>query len=86
MNIKICAVRDRAIDEFGQPIFVRAIGQAIRSFTDEINREGSEMGQHPEDYDLYEIGDWNGASGAITTPTTPRMLAIGKDVKRNPIE
>lgn len=81
----IVAVRDRAIDSFGTPFFVVAPGQAIRSFMDEINRPDSPMGAHPEDYDLYELGEYNENAGAITTPTTPRLLAIGKDQVR-PIE
>lgn len=83
--MKIVAVRDRALDSFGTPFFVYAVGQAIRSFDDEINRPDSPMGQHPEDYDLYELGEYFEQAGTIQAVSTPRMLAIGKDVRR-PIE
>lgn len=83
--MKIVAVRDRAIDSFGTPFFVHTTGQAMRSFTDEMNREDSVMGAHPEDYDLYEIGEYFESTGEILPTQPPRMVAIGKDVKR-PIE
>lgn len=82
--MKVCAVRDRAVDSFGQPIFVRAIGEAMRSFMDELNREGSPMGAHPEDYDLYHIGDFDDQTGLLIACTPVKMLAVGKDVKNIP--
>ena len=52
MRYKIVSVRDRAVDTFGQPIFVAAIGQAVRSFGDEVKNPQSPFNKHPEDYDL----------------------------------
>lgn len=82
----ICAVRDRAIDSFGQPIYVHTNAQAARMFRDEINREGSEMGAHPEDFDLYEIGSYNEETAKLEALSTPRLISIGKDQKKTPIE
>ena len=61
---KIIAVRDREVDAFNRPIFVNSIGQATRMFRDEINRvsiQGNDniMYQHPDDFDLYELGEWD---------------------------
>lgn len=78
---KVCAVRDRAVDSFGQPIFVQALGLAIRSFGDELNRPDSQMGAHPGDYDLYHLADFNPDTGQFLTLDQPRMIAVGKDLK-----
>lgn len=78
---KVCAVRDRAIDSFGPPIVVRALGEAIRSFMDECSRDGSPMAAHPEDYDMYHIGDYDDSTGLLIACTPVKMIAIGKDVK-----
>lgn len=84
MIFTMCAVRDRAIDGFGQPIFVPHVGLAIRSFSDEINRSDSTMNAHPEDYDLYSIGHFDDSNGAVS-PTQPAMLISGKQaVSRAP--
>lgn len=84
MNLTvIVAVRDRAIDTFGRPFFVQSTAQAIRSFSDELNRQAAdnEMNKHPEDYDLYQLGHFNQESGEFTNDK--RQLAIGKDLYRN---
>lgn len=77
----VVAVRDRAMDAFMQPFFAPALGLAIRSFGDEVNRPESPMFSHPDDYDLYHIGTYDDAIGAIE-PCSPHMIAIGKDAKR----
>lgn len=78
----IVSVRDRAADTYGQPFYVTGLGQAIRSFTDEVNRaeKGNALFEHPEDFDLYEIGNFDDSSGVIER-TEVRMICVGKDVK-----
>lgn len=79
-KIIVCAVRDRAVDAFLRPIFVAHIGQAKRQFRDEINRKepGNSLNKHPEDYDLYEMGEFDENTGLFATGT-PRMVEVGKD-------
>lgn len=83
MKLKVLAVRDRAVDAFAQPMFVPHIGSAIRSFGDEINnnREGNPLYAHPDDYDLYDLGEYDDQTGRIEQPTTPTQIAIGKNLK-----
>lgn len=85
MILKICAVRDRAADCFGQPFFVPAIGGAIRSFGDEVNRkaEGNSLAAHPEDFDLYELGTFDDNTATFDLLKQPRQLAVGKDQVRS---
>ena len=54
MKQVICAVRDSAADVFGRPYFVPTAGVAIRSFTDEVNRQADEnqFYKHPKDFAL----------------------------------
>lgn len=82
MKMKIYAVRDRATDQYGTPMFFVASGQAMRSFTDEINRaeKDNQLYQHPDDFDLYELGEYETNTGKFETKE-PEMKVIGKDVK-----
>jgi len=79
----IVSVRDRAANAFGRPIFCLSLGQAIRSFSDEVNRagEGNDMFRHPDDFDLYHLGMFEDMNGAMESLSEPKMLAIGKQVK-----
>lgn len=78
----VYAVRDRAIDSFGQPIFCLAQGEALRSFMDEVNRAGSPMQAHPDDYDLYHIGTFDEATGTLVG-LDAKMVCVGKEVVRD---
>lgn len=79
MILKMYCIRDRATDSFGNPMFLMATGQAIRSFTDEINRAAADnsLYGHPDDYDLYALGEYDTATGTFT-PTAPVMILVGK--------
>lgn len=82
MKRMVFAVRDRAADTFGAPFCEVARGRAIRAFSDEINRVHTEnqLYQHPEDFDLYELGEFDDSTGVFITGT-PKQLAVGKDLK-----
>lgn len=81
MKLQVVSIRDRAIDAFGRPAFVPALGAAVRGFGDEINRAGSEMNAHPDDYDLYHLGEWDDATGEFTQLKRPEQIAVGKNMK-----
>lgn len=78
----IYAVKDLAVQGFGMPFFVRAKGEALRSFQDEVNGRGqpnSAIQAHPEDYELYSIGHYEEEIGTITA-THPELIARAKDL------
>lgn len=83
MILKIVAIRDRAADAFMRPFFVPAVGMAIRSFQDEINRSDPDnsMNRHPDDYDLYLLGEYDEETGLFKTGS-PEQLALGKQMLR----
>lgn len=83
MRLIMCAVRDRAADAYARPMFVPSVGIAIRSFSDEVNRkaEDNQMYNHADDFDLYELGEYDDETAKFTILDTPKQLAIGKQVK-----
>jgi hypothetical protein len=79
----ICTVKDRAADAYGRPMFVPSAGVAIRSFSDEINRNNADnqLYNHPDDFDLYELGEFDDNSGLFSLHEQPKLLSLGKQVK-----
>jgi len=79
----ICTVKDRAADAFGRPMFVPSTGVAIRSFSDEINRNSADnqLYNHPDDFDLYELGSFDDNTGLFHLNEQPKLLSLGKQVK-----
>ena len=80
MKLVMCAVRDSAVDAFMRPFFVPSTGMAVRSFTDEVNRQDGEMNKHREDYALFELGSFDEESGKCFNLDTPRQLIRGSDI------
>lgn len=78
------AIRDRATDSFGNPVFALSSGQAIRSFSDEINRNSADNPYfaHPDDYDLFALGQFDTDTGRFAAGD-PEQVAIGKNLKLN---
>jgi len=83
MKLVLCSVKDRAADAFGRPMFVPSTGVAIRSFSDEINRQDAEnqLYNHPDDFDLFEFGEFDDNNGKFTIYDEPKLLSLGKQVK-----
>ena len=83
MKTIVCSIKDRAADTFGRPFFLPSIGVAVRSFTSEVNRmsEDNQMYQHPDDFDLYELGSFVDDVGRFELLDDPRLVTRGKDVK-----
>lgn len=77
----VVAVRDSATGLFGQPFFVTARGQAVRAFTDEVNRPApdNDLNKHPEDFELYCVAEFDEASGRFGGLGDPELLIRGKD-------
>jgi len=85
MIIKIVAIYDNAVECFSQPSFVPALGVAVRSFGDEVKREGTpdrpnNLNLHPDDYELFEIGTYDDQTAELVA-IAPRKLASATDYK-----
>lgn len=76
----IVSVFDLATQTFARPFVVHHPRQAVRSFTDEVNNPESEISRHAEDYELFELGKFDDASGALSSQPTRICRAI--DLKK----
>lgn len=81
MKMICVAIKDRALDAFMRPFWAQTKGQAIRMFTDEVNNTQSPMHNHPDDYDLFYLAEWDDSTGEFKNAGMPEQLAIGKNAK-----
>jgi len=63
---KIYAVYDSKGEVYTPPFFDHAEGRALRTFADCCNDEGHQFGKHPEDYTLFNLGQYDDSTGTIT--------------------
>lgn len=80
MKYIICSIYDRATEAYMRPMFFQTEGQATRMLTDELMRPDSELGQHPEDYALFKIGEFTDHDGKIEEQT-PTCIARMHELK-----
>lgn len=63
MKVYLTAIRDIVADVFGPPECTHNLGHAVRQFGDRCQdkSQGNIVGQHPEDFELWHIGNYDDA-------------------------
>ncbi len=85
MKQYIMSVYDSKSQMFNQPTFFIAKGEALRAFSDSVNKKDSPMYNHPEDYTLFEIGYYNPEFGKIESIATPTSMGLATEyLKKEP--
>lgn len=76
MKYVVCAVYDNAAACFGRPIFTSAVGAAVRSLTDEVNRKAqdNQMHAHAKDFSLFELGTFDDSNGRFELLALPEKI------------
>lgn len=63
MNQSMIAVFDKKTSFYHPPMAFRSIADAIREFETLKKDDKTRYGQHPEDYELYKLGEFNDDNG-----------------------
>lgn len=66
MKVKVFAIYDSKVEAYMQPFFSAAIGSAIRVVVDSA-RPDTLFGAHPADFTLFHIGEYDDATGTLTS-------------------
>lgn len=83
MKYHVIAVRDIVADVYNVPMFVPHLGGAIRAFGDACQAEGRENIQmHPEDFELYHLGEYDDNTATIEMLTKPKQIAVGSSYRK----
>lgn len=72
-------IKDSAIDLAGPLLTFHTEQQAIRALKEEANNPQSNIGKHPEDYMMYQVGKFDEKTGLIEAYEMPQPLARAKD-------
>lgn len=88
MRYVVVSIYDRAVAAYSRPAFVRSEGEAIRVFSDEVNRKAPDnpMHVHPEHFVLFFCGYFFDDSCKFQAPegghaseliSADKVLAVG---------
>ena len=86
MKIKAYAVYDNKAEAFMQPFFAGNPGLAIRTLSDNCKNPESIWNRHPNDFCLYEIGEYDENSGELINHETNKNLGMAIEYIKQEIE
>lgn len=69
---KVLSIRDTKAAFYNVPLMVtNTTEEAVRSFGELATDSRTSIARHPEDYDLYEIGEFDDQTGVIASYDAP---------------
>lgn len=74
MKHRIFSIRDTKAEFYYTPFAQKTLGEAERSFSDLAANDKTSIGQHPEDFDLYYLGDFDDQSGKFEPLPAPQHV------------
>lgn len=78
---KLYVVYDSKSETYTNPTVNPARGQAIRSFSDAVNGGQGVIADHPADFTLFEIGEYDNQTGTVVIYDAKVTVANGLDLK-----
>lgn len=75
----VFAIWDAKTEVFFQPFYARTRGEAIRSFSGLAQDPEHLFHQHPDDFHLYCLAEWEEDSGQFVNLTAPASLGSGRE-------
>lgn len=76
---KIFVVFDCKVEAYMTPFFMAARGQAIRAFVDSASDLSTQLGKHPCDFTLFELGEYDDSNASFTLHLSPISLGIASE-------
>lgn len=81
MKQKIFSVYDAKAEAFTEPFFAPTRGVAVRSMTQAVNDPSHVFGRHPEDYTLFELGEFEAQSGSLVAHAAPQSVVVAATLR-----
>lgn len=77
---KIFAVYDSKTGAYCAPFFLKARGEALRSFIDTAQGNDTLISKHPEDFTLFELGEYDDLTASFKIHPSPVSLGVAVEL------
>lgn len=77
--LKIFSVYDSKAEAYLPPFFMQYRGQAVRAYGDTADDPSHQFGKHPQDYTLFELGEWDDSNGSFNIYLAPHCLGVATE-------
>lgn len=78
---KVFAIFDSKVELFDKPNLCKSRGEAMRMFKDLVNESGNVINKHPEDFTLFELGEYDSEKGKLIAHPTPVSCGVAIEYK-----
>lgn len=80
---KIFVLKDSQSSTYGMPITIETRGRFIRDVQEELAKGQAIFARHPQDFSIFEIGEFDPRTGNIYLYETKNCLGLVQDFKQN---
>jgi len=74
--LMVYALWDRKLQSFGALVCERNDGTMLRSLRDGLRGSGSVLEQHPDDFDVMQLGEYHPQTGFVSAVGGPPRLVV----------
>ncbi|UIB81480.1 nonstructural protein [Flyfo microvirus Tbat2_160] len=83
MILKIFTIYDSKVEAYMQPFFMQSKGAALRAFTDTISDRSTQFSKHPQDFTLFEIGEYDDSTGTLLNYDAKISLGVAVEFQKD---
>lgn len=83
MKNKVFTVYDSKAEAYLPPFLAQTKGQALRSFADLANDKSTNVGKYPEDFTLFELGEYDSIRGEYSMLQAKISLGVASEFVRS---
>lgn len=80
--IRLYAIKDKESKTTQAPFPVQCNRDAIDGFKALVNDEGTSIGKHPQDFELYHLGEYDPRSMAFSLNDDPKFIIGASELKQ----
>lgn len=85
MITKMFSLYDGKAQMFQTPFYMPTLGMALRAFADLCNDPNTMVYRHPEDFSLYEIGEYDDSNAVHNSLSPLKLVGTAQEFqKRSP--
>ncbi len=86
MKLKVYTLFDSKVEIYMKPFYLKNKGEALRAFTDIANDKDTNVGKYPEDFTLFEIGEYDEETGHHQSYEAKKPLGTALEYKKQQAE
>lgn len=75
---KVFAVRDNTAELYNLPYYAPTTGSGKRLFSDTVNDKTSMLAKHPDDFELFELGEYDDVHAEFISNGSPVSLGTAR--------